>query len=141
RDRLLGRAPHDGEEADPEQTRPVRQRRRSLAVDEEMGDPAYDSPVLEEREVRRRRRRPDPVDVALEEGADEGLGILDPTGADAADQPPAELEPPPHTPLPPRVEQLALSGDVTYTLPGSDMLKPGSVHKARSKASDAVVDR
>ena len=28
------------------------------------------------------------------------------------------LEPPPHTPLPARVEQLALSGDVTYSLPG-----------------------
>ena len=45
------------------------------------------------------------------------------------------------TPLPQRVEQLALSGDITYSLPGNEVLKPGSVHKARSKASDAVVDR
>ncbi len=52
-----------------------------------------------------------------------------------------ELEPPPHTPLPQRVEQLALSGDITYTLPSNEMLKPGSPHKARSRASDAVVDR
>ncbi|HEY3015249.1 MAG TPA: DNA translocase FtsK, partial [Nocardioides sp.] len=52
-----------------------------------------------------------------------------------------ELEPPPHTPLPQRVEQLSLSGDITYTLPGNDVLKPGSVHKARSKASDDVVGR
>ena len=51
------------------------------------------------------------------------------------------LEPPPHTPLPARVEQLSLSGDVTYSLPDSQVLKPGSVHKARSKASDEVVER
>jgi S-DNA-T family DNA segregation ATPase FtsK/SpoIIIE len=41
---------------------------------------------------------------------------------------------------PQRVEQLQLSGDVTYTLPASDILRQGSPHKARSKASDAVVD-
>jgi S-DNA-T family DNA segregation ATPase FtsK/SpoIIIE len=40
-----------------------------------------------------------------------------------------------------RVEQLALSGDVTYHLPASDVLKPGSPHKPRSKASDDVVGR
>jgi S-DNA-T family DNA segregation ATPase FtsK/SpoIIIE len=38
------------------------------------------------------------------------------------------------------VEQLLLSGDVTYTLPASDILRQGSPHKARSVASDAVVD-
>lgn len=53
----------------------------------------------------------------------------------------AELEPPPHAPLPPRVEQLTLAGDVTYTLPSSDLLKAGSPHKPRSKASDDVVLR
>jgi S-DNA-T family DNA segregation ATPase FtsK/SpoIIIE len=37
----------------------------------------------------------------------------------------AELEPPPHTPLPQRVEQLALSGDITYTLPGNDGAQAG----------------
>ena len=59
----------------------------------------------------------------------------------AAEAPTGDLEPPPHTPLPERVEQLALSGDVVYHLPGNDMLKPGSPHKARSKASDDVVGR
>ncbi len=39
------------------------------------------------------------------------------------------------------MEQLALSGDITYTLPSNEVLKPGSVHKARSKASDDVVGR
>ncbi len=47
----------------------------------------------------------------------------------------------PATPLPPRAEQLLLSGDVTYHLPSPDLLKAGAVHKRRSEASDAVVDR
>jgi S-DNA-T family DNA segregation ATPase FtsK/SpoIIIE len=49
-------------------------------------------------------------------------------------------EPPTHTPLPARVEQLALSGDVTYALPSSDVLRQGSPHRARSAASDQVVE-
>ena len=62
---------------------------------------------------------------------------------------PAELAAPAHSPelapsagpIPQRVEQLQLSGDVQYLLPDSEMLKPGSVHKARTEASDAVVHR
>ena len=50
-----------------------------------------------------------------------------------------ELEAPPHTPMPQRVEQLQLSGDVQYLLPDAATLRHGSVHKARSNASDAVV--
>src|SRR5215207_623646 len=50
-----------------------------------------------------------------------------------------ELEPPAHTPIPQRVEQLQLSGDVQYMLPDPATLKHGSVHKARTNASDAVV--
>jgi DNA segregation ATPase FtsK/SpoIIIE, S-DNA-T family len=50
-----------------------------------------------------------------------------------------ELEAPPHTPIPQRVEQLQLSGDVQYLLPDPATLKHGSVHKARTNASDAVV--
>jgi DNA segregation ATPase FtsK/SpoIIIE, S-DNA-T family len=52
-----------------------------------------------------------------------------------------ELEAPPHTPLPQRVEQLELSGDVQYLLPDSETLKKGSVHKARTEISDRVVHR
>ena len=52
-----------------------------------------------------------------------------------------DLEPPPHTPIPQRVEQLQLSGDVQYLLPDAGVLKPGSVHKSRTDASDAVVHR
>ena len=50
------------------------------------------------------------------------------------------LVPPPTDPLPVRAEQLAL-GDVVYTLPDSKFLREGSPHKARSKASDEVVER
>ena len=52
-----------------------------------------------------------------------------------------ELEAPVHSPAPPRAEQLQLSGDVSYLLPDSETLKPGSVHKSRTEASDAVVGR
>ncbi|WP_457971972.1 DNA translocase FtsK [Arthrobacter sp. D1-17] len=47
--------------------------------------------------------------------------------------------PPPPTPIPQRTEQLSLAGDVTYTLPSSDMLTPGSIPKERTEANDAVV--
>ncbi len=150
RDKALGRTPV--EEAE-EPTKPVRTRRRSMLdddIDPEMGDPAYDSPVLADRELRKRRRKKDAEPVE-----DYGIDLFaDPTDA-SADAPtevtPAvdakggadtgAVEPPPHTPLPARVEQLALSGDITYSLPDNSALKPGSVHKARSKASDAVVER
>lgn len=52
----------------------------------------------------------------------------------------AHLEPPPTQPLPQRVEQLALAGDITYTLPDPAVLEPGSPHKTRSAANDRVVE-
>jgi DNA segregation ATPase FtsK/SpoIIIE, S-DNA-T family len=60
--------------------------------------------------------------------------------AAATDEAPAEKSPPAHSPLPVRVEQLLLSGDVTYSLPDSALLREGSAHKARTKANDAVVE-
>ena len=106
-------------------------------IDPDMGDPAYDTPVLSDRELRKRKKRL--------ETTDDGLDIFAPDAPTEVAAPVIEekvdLEPPPHTPLPPRVEQLALSGDIAYSLPANEVLKPGSVHKARSKASDAVVDR
>jgi S-DNA-T family DNA segregation ATPase FtsK/SpoIIIE len=60
--------------------------------------------------------------------------------AAATDGAPAEKSPPAHSPLPVRVEQLLLSGDVTYSLPDSALLREGSAHKARTKANDAVVE-
>ncbi len=137
RDRLLGRTPpeteEDGLEGEPTQPIRVGRSRRSrvgsmadTGIDPDMGDPAYDSPVLEDREVRKRRGK----NAAVDADATAEVAVVD-----------GELEPPPHTPLPQRVEQLALSGDIAYTLPGNDMLRAGSPHKARSRASDDVVER
>lgn len=42
--------------------------------------------------------------------------------------------------LPPRAEQLQLSGDITYALPSLDLLTRGGPGKARSAANDAIVD-
>ncbi len=144
RDRLLG---HPAVGDDTEDTQPIKTRGRGRdaapddEIDPDLGDPAYDTPVLSDRELRKRKRGLGQVATG-EVGA-----VVDDDDPDATDAfPPvvtekAELEPPQHTPLPPRVEQLALSGDVTYSLPAGEILKPGSVHKARSKASDAVVER
>src|SRR5690625_3557284 len=51
-----------------------------------------------------------------------------------------ESEPPPHSPMPQRVEQLELSGDITYTLPSGDALRQGTPPKQRSQASDNIVE-
>ncbi|GAB77349.1 FtsK/SpoIIIE family DNA translocase [Austwickia chelonae] len=51
-----------------------------------------------------------------------------------------DLPAPITTPLPQRVEQLALAGDVTYTLPDPAVLEPGTPPKSRSAANDRVVE-
>ncbi len=76
----------------------------------------------------------DAADEASRDGAPIASGGSSPAGT-------ASQEAPPHTPLPVRVEQLSLSGNISYRLPANDVLKPGSVHKARSQASDAIVSR
>ncbi|MFG3104364.1 DNA translocase FtsK [Streptomyces sp. NPDC048182] len=48
--------------------------------------------------------------------------------------------PPQERDLPPRAEQLQLSGDITYSLPSLDLLTRGGPGKARSAANDAIVD-
>jgi S-DNA-T family DNA segregation ATPase FtsK/SpoIIIE len=47
--------------------------------------------------------------------------------------------PPKERELPPRAEQLQLSGDITYSLPALDLLTRGGPGKARSAANDAIV--
>ena len=89
----------------------------------------YDSPLLRERAAARRL-------LAAQTRDGDGATSVVPTATQLDEPPP---EPPPHTPLPQRVEQLALSGDITYTLPSSDALRQGSPHRARSAASDEVV--
>jgi S-DNA-T family DNA segregation ATPase FtsK/SpoIIIE len=146
RDTLLGRtAPAEPEPEQADALPKGRSRRRGGAtalgaaddVDPHEGDQPYDSPVLEDRALSRRRGRP-PEQAGAPEQEQQPEG----SGATLATDPAEErVEAPPHTPLPARVEQLALSGDVTYSLPVNEVLKPGSVHKARSQASDAVVAR
>ncbi len=89
-----------------------------------VGDTAYDQAA--EVVAADRRRSPRPATDAAPPSAIEPVK--------------AELIAPPTTQLPPRVEQLALAGDVTYTLPDSAILKPGSPHKPRSAANDKVVE-
>ncbi|RZS86933.1 S-DNA-T family DNA segregation ATPase FtsK/SpoIIIE [Motilibacter rhizosphaerae] len=141
-------------------------RERTSLRHERAGDSPYDSPLLaddepeapEEGETdvfdvaaledapapRRTRKRPAPepepeVDLDPPTEAFVRPGRVRPAPpAPAAERP--VLEPPPHTPAPPRVEQLLLSGDVTYSLPDPTTLQTGSVHKARTPASDAVVE-
>jgi len=61
-------------------------------------------------------------------------------GAPAAQVPANPVTPAPlPTPIPQRTEQLSLAGDVTYTLPASDLLTPGSIPKERTEANDAIV--
>lgn len=166
-ERIMGYQAHDEDALDEDASaKRGRSRRTAEEIDPEMGDPAYDSPVLDEnglegREIGKRgRRRKDPeIDLDLtgpgtadplsnslsgptsDPGSAHDAGT-EPTGAlDGLDRAKEGLEPPPHTPLPARVEQLSLSGDITYSLPDSQVLKPGSVHKARSKASDDIVAR
>jgi S-DNA-T family DNA segregation ATPase FtsK/SpoIIIE len=72
------------------------------------------------------------------------------------EQPPQQDEPAPQKPragvrdltkappaeprdLPPRAEQLQLSGDITYALPSLDLLERGGPGKARSAANDVIV--
>jgi len=147
RDQMLGRTPPEQASAEEDTTalrRSGRSRRRvgttvDREIDPEMGDPAYDTPVIEGRELSKRGRgldKPDHRGDGLDHRGDE----LDRQG-DKLDPRGAELQPPPHDPLPARAEQLMLSGDITYTLPAGDTLKPGSMHKPRSKASDDVVGR
>ncbi|MFJ3337767.1 DNA translocase FtsK [Streptomyces sp. NPDC086766] len=53
---------------------------------------------------------------------------------DLTKTPPAETRE-----LPPRAEQLQLSGDITYSLPSLDLLERGGPGKSRSAANDAIV--
>ncbi|WP_156875690.1 FtsK/SpoIIIE family DNA translocase [Ornithinimicrobium pekingense] len=93
---------------------------------------------------RRGAQRPGEEQAAVGEATEEipalRPGQKRPSQPSAAERSKAQLEPPPTTQLPQRVEQLQLAGDVTYTLPDSSMLKPGSPHKERSAANDRVVD-
>ncbi|WP_327288400.1 DNA translocase FtsK [Streptomyces sp. NBC_01198] len=70
-----------------------------------------------------------PVPAARAEEDNTGSGVPDLTKHTAD----------PGEPLPPRAEQLQLSGDITYALPSLDLLERGGPGRTRSAANDAVV--
>ncbi len=91
-------------------------------------DEAYDTPLV------------------ADENPDEALtAVIAPTKPVKAGLPPGrepeqpELAAPVHSSLPLRSEQQMLSGDIAYLLPDPGTLRAGSVPKARTLASDAVV--
>jgi S-DNA-T family DNA segregation ATPase FtsK/SpoIIIE len=128
RDRAVGRT----SEPEPEPTE--RRRHPRTVVDEPYENPLVDGPD-EDRQVSARRRRKAEQAEAEAAAAEEAQA----EAADGEDTTGVQL--PPMEPLPARAEQLALSGDVVYALPDSTLLREGSPHKARSAASDEVVER
>ncbi len=141
RDRLLHRGA-EPTEAPAEASSPKPRRRRSAADPDGplTGDEAFEQAAVVAPDGRRFRpgeKRPTSPGVLAP-------GASKPEPGSAATSPAVEvkaaLEAPPTTPLPQRVEQLALAGDVTYTLPDNAILAPGSPHKTRSAANDRVVE-
>jgi S-DNA-T family DNA segregation ATPase FtsK/SpoIIIE len=144
----------------------LRRRRRGAGPDATgegglAGDEAYEQAVVTEPgkggRPRPGERRPTGLDEAIAaargeqqpdgapapKGRAAGPAVAPETAAGEAVEPTVVkslLEPPPTTQLPQRVEQLLLAGDVTYTLPPSQILAPGSAPKARSVANDKVVE-
>jgi DNA segregation ATPase FtsK/SpoIIIE, S-DNA-T family len=115
-------------------------------------DEAYDTPVVGEGSTKRSRRSLQAGGEESGDGAEIGRAEDLRSSEErpvTAGLPPGvtvhgeadELSPPPHSPIPQRMEQLQLSGDVQYLLPDASVLKSGSVHKARTRASDSVVHR
>ncbi|MBC7631124.1 MAG: DNA translocase FtsK 4TM domain-containing protein [Flavobacterium sp.] len=121
----------------PARLREVRDKALGRSADE----PAADVPA--KRKHPRTSAAPtkddEPYDNPLVDGPDEDRQVPARVFEPEPDDEPAVL--PPIEPIPERAEQLALSGDVVYSLPNSTMLREGSPHKARSKASDEVVER
>ncbi|HVN11575.1 MAG TPA: DNA translocase FtsK 4TM domain-containing protein, partial [Kineosporiaceae bacterium] len=154
--RLTGRSePDAGDDASDAGLAALHRRSRAAGGESLNGDEAYEKAVITA-PVRggRGRYREDPApreahpEVPTEPapGFAAGLPAQTPDAAGVARPGPVPapakplLEAPPTTQLPQRVEQLQLAGDVTYTLPPSTLLAPGTPPKARSAANDRVVE-
>jgi len=137
----------------PERTRAALDRLLHRTPRDATAEPATaDGPAIEPLEPLKRRRPRRRQGTMTDDGSadvpyDNALVVGDAAGVPGTSSPgtgkdeaPAEKPPPTHSPLPVRVEQLLLSGDVTYSLPDGSLLREGSAHKARTKANDAVVE-
>jgi S-DNA-T family DNA segregation ATPase FtsK/SpoIIIE len=149
---LLGHPAYaeDGDDTDAVPARKPR-RRRDLGDEPMVGDEAYEQAaiVAYEDKASAKRRKDRAAAAATAADVEEGgprpgekrptaPGVLAPAPKAPVEQ--TRLEAPPTTPLPQRVEQLSLAGDVTYTLPDNSVLKQGAPHKERSEANDRVVE-
>jgi S-DNA-T family DNA segregation ATPase FtsK/SpoIIIE len=149
---LLGHPAYaeDGDDTDAVPARKPR-RRRDLGEEPMVGDEAYEQAaiVAYEDKASAKRRKDRAAAAATAADVEEGgprpgekrptaPGVLAPAPKAPVEQ--TRLEAPPTTPLPQRVEQLSLAGDVTYTLPDNSVLKQGAPHKERSEANDRVVE-
>jgi len=137
----------------PERTKAALDRLLHRTPRDATAEPATaDGPAIEPLEPLKRRRPRRRQGTMTDDGSadvpyDNALVVGDAAGVPGTSSPgtgkdeaPAEKPPPTHSPLPVRVEQLLLSGDVTYSLPDGSLLREGSAHKARTKANDAVVE-
>ncbi|WP_055487858.1 DNA translocase FtsK [Streptomyces sp. WMMB 322] len=79
-----------------------------------------------------------PGDAAARgERGETGTGRREDTPVPDLTKPPVRKDP---ESLPPRAEQLQLSGDITYSLPSLDLLERGGPGRTRSAANDRVVE-
>ncbi|MEZ0163829.1 DNA translocase FtsK [Kineococcus sp. LSe6-4] len=145
--RAVEAGPGEGEDAPP------RRRGRKAAAQEaqeaaaRVGDEAFEQAAITDAAVeetgrppRPGERRAVPSDVP---SVREALTAVEAPVVDGASVPaskPKDLPPPDATPLPPRIEQLTLAPDVTYSLPEAAALTPGTPPKERSAANDRVVE-
>ncbi|MFV0461102.1 MAG: DNA translocase FtsK [Actinomycetales bacterium] len=82
----------------------------------------------------------EPTGPGAAAGSDQGRAGKSAAASAARPGEKAELVAPPTQPLPARVEQLELAGDVVYSLPANDVLVEGPPHRTRSAANDRVVE-
>lgn len=145
-DRLTGHHPDAEPEPEPAPKAPRRRRTARELADAEAsmhGDEAFEQAAVVDPRTGKRLRPGQKRPASAPEPATAPSPAAPPAAAEALArqvQAKAPLEAPPTAQLPPRVEQLSLAGDITYTLPDSGVLEPGSPHKARSAANDRVVE-
>ncbi|HET8614612.1 MAG TPA: DNA translocase FtsK 4TM domain-containing protein [Actinomycetales bacterium] len=150
--RLTGDHRHaPGDETVVPEGAPRRRRgRRGAPVEEDAGprdgDEAFENPVLtdgaadEAPRLRPGQKRPTAGGPAAAADATGAAGAGTSSAASSSEAAAAVDRAMSTAPIPQRVEQLALAGDVTYTFPPSDLLELGGPHKQRSAANDRVVE-